>query len=74
MRSELLLERQSSITSNRGSPAESAFPNISKERALTLTTLLKKLEMQGELSTGKVCDSITKWRSKAREKFTGMLV
>ncbi len=69
----LTLERQGSSTTSKASP-EATYPTISKDRATALAALIRKLELQGELNIDKGSDAASKFRAKAKEKFTAALV
>jgi len=53
---------------------ETIYPTISKDRAIALEALIKRLQTQGQLNFDRGNDNISKFRSKAKEKFTYALV
>jgi len=53
---------------------EEIYPTIPKERAIALAELVRKIELQNELSADKGGDQESKFRNRAREKFTCALV
>lgn len=61
------------MSSSRGQN-ELSFPTISKEHAAVLSALIKKLERQCEMNIDRNSDHASKFRAKAKEKFTNALV
>ena len=54
--------------------AETTYPTISKDRAIALDALIRRLQAQGQLNFDRGNDNVSKFRSKAKEKFTYALV
>jgi uncharacterized Zn finger protein (UPF0148 family) len=53
---------------------ETIYPTISRDRAIALDSLIRRLEHEGQLNFDRGNDSVSNFRAKAKEKFTYALV